>query len=59
VANRPDPVSLLEESNRSRLSELVPIRYGRMALSPFTFPRGSANVMASDLATTPVSGIRV
>ena len=59
VTNRPDPVSLLEESNRSRLPELVPIRYGRIALSPFTFLRGSANVMASDLATTPVSGIRV
>ena len=57
--DRPDPVSLLEESNRSRLAELVPIRYGRMALSPFTFLRGSAGVMASDLATTPISGIRV
>jgi uncharacterized protein (DUF2252 family) len=57
--DRPDPVSLLEESNRSRLAELVPIRYGRMALSPFTFLRGSAGVMASDLATTPTTGIRV
>jgi uncharacterized protein DUF2252 len=57
--DRPDPVSLLEESNRTRLAELVPIRYGRMALSPFTFLRGSAGVMASDLATTPISGIRV
>jgi uncharacterized protein (DUF2252 family) len=57
--DRPDPVSLLEESNRSRLPELVPIRYGRMALSPFTFLRGSADVMANDLATTPISGIRV
>jgi uncharacterized protein (DUF2252 family) len=56
---RPDPVSLLEESNRSRLADLVPIRYGRMALSPFTFLRGSANVMANDLSTTPISGIRV
>jgi uncharacterized protein (DUF2252 family) len=55
----PDPVSLLEESNRFRLPELVPIRYGRMALSPFTFLRGSAGVMANDLASTPTSGIRV
>src|SRR5690348_3054832 len=59
ASDRPDPVSLLEESNRSRLPELVPIRYGRMALSPFTFLRGSAGVMASDLASTPTSGIRV
>ena len=57
--DRPDPVSLLEESNRSRIAKLVPIRYGRMALSPFTFLRGSANVMASDLATTPITGMRV
>jgi uncharacterized protein (DUF2252 family) len=57
--NRPDPVSLLEESNRSRLQNLVPIRYGRMALSPFTFLRGSAEVMAGDLATTPTTDIRV
>lgn len=57
--DRPDPISLLIESNRSRVAELVPIRYGRMALSPFTFLRGAAVVMASDLATTPTSGIRV
>lgn len=57
--DRPDPVSLLEESNRSRVAELVPIRYGRMALSPFTFLRGSAGVMASDLAITPTTGIQV
>jgi uncharacterized protein (DUF2252 family) len=59
VAERPDPISLLEESNRTRVPELVPIRYGRMSLSPFAFLRGSAVVMASDLAKTPVSGIRV
>jgi uncharacterized protein (DUF2252 family) len=58
-SNRPDPISLLEESNRTRVSELVPIRYGRMSLSPFAFLRGSAIVIASDLANTPVSGIKV
>jgi uncharacterized protein (DUF2252 family) len=57
--DRPDSVSSLEESNRSRRPELVPIRNGRMALSPFTFLRGSADVMANDLSHTPISGIRV
>ncbi len=51
--------ALLEEPNRTRLPELVPIRMGRMSLSPFAFLRGSAVVMASDLAKTPVSGITV
>ncbi len=59
AADRPGPISLLEESNRTRVPELVPIRYGRMSLSPFAFLRGSAGVMASDLANTPVSGITV
>jgi uncharacterized protein (DUF2252 family) len=59
ASNRPDPISLLEESNRTRVQELVPIRYGRMSISPFAFLRGSAGVMASDLAHTPVSGITV
>ena len=59
ATDRPDPISLLEEENRTRVPELVPIRYGRMSLSPFTFLRGSAGVMASDLANTPVSGINV
>src|SRR5436305_307820 len=59
AADRPDPISLLEESNRTRVPELIPIRYGRMSLSPFAFLRGSAGVMASDLAKTPVSGIKV
>ncbi len=59
AADRPDPISLLEESCRSRVQELVPIRYGRMSLSPFAFLRGSAVVMASDLAKIPVSGIKV
>ncbi|HLH63221.1 MAG TPA: DUF2252 domain-containing protein [Ktedonobacteraceae bacterium] len=59
AADRPSPLSLLEQSNRSRLAELVPVRYGRMALSPFTFLRGAVEVMAWDLATTPTTGIRV
>ncbi len=59
ASDRPDPISLLKGSNRTRIPELVPIRYGRMSLSPFTFLRGSAIVMASDLAKTPVSGIKV
>ncbi len=59
AADRPDPISLLEEQNRTRVQELVPIRMGRMSLSPFAFLRGSAVVMASDLAKTPISGIKV
>jgi len=57
--NRPDPVSLLEESSQGRLPELIPIRYGRMIQSPFTFYRGTALNMAADLSTTPNSGLRV
>ncbi|MGP8016840.1 MAG: DUF2252 domain-containing protein [Thermoplasmata archaeon] len=57
--DRPDPVALLGTADQSRLPELLPIRYGRMALSPFAFLRGAAVVMAHDLATTPVTGIRV
>jgi uncharacterized protein (DUF2252 family) len=56
---RVDPVELLKQSNQSRLEHLVPIRYGRMFKSPFAFLRGSPIVMAADLASTPVSGIRV
>jgi uncharacterized protein (DUF2252 family) len=56
-SSRPDPVSLLEGQARSRVPELVPIRYGRMLVSPFTFYRGAALIMASDLATTPHSGL--
>ncbi len=55
---RPDPISILEESNKTRLEHLVPIRFGRMSLSPFAFYRGTADIMASDLAKTPVSGIQ-
>jgi uncharacterized protein (DUF2252 family) len=57
--DRPDPVGLLEEQAASRVPELVPIRYGRMLVSPFTFFRGAALIMASDLAATPDSGITV
>ena len=54
-----DPVALLEEQAASRVPELVPIRYGRMLASPFAFYRGGALIMASDLARTPNSGLRV
>ena len=58
-SDRPDPIALLEEQAKSRVPELVPIRWGRMLVSPFTFYRGAALPMASDLATTPVSGLAV
>ena len=54
---RLDPVALLEQQAASRVPELVPIRYGRMLVSPFTFYRGAAVIMAADLAGTPRSGI--
>ncbi len=54
-----DPLAILEAQERSRVPELVPIRHGRMAASPFAFFRGAAAVMAADLATTPDSGLRV
>lgn len=54
-----DPIELLKKSNQDRLAQLVPIRYGRMLPSPFTFLRGSAGLMACDLAITPKSGLRV
>ncbi len=57
--DRPDPIELLHESNEGRIPQLIPIRFGRMAQSPFAFYRGSAAVMAADLATTPTSGLRV
>jgi len=59
AADRPDPVSLLEEQNRMRLAHLVPIRFERMTTSPFAFLRGTAVVMTGDLAATPVTGIQV
>ena len=57
--DRRDPVDLVEDANVGRLLKLVPIRHGRMMLSPFTFYRGTALNMASDLATTPTTGVRV
>ena len=54
-----DPIDILETSNRGRLPELIPIRYGRMLSSPVTFLRGSAGLMAHDLAATPSTGLRV
>ncbi len=56
--NRHNPVDMVVESSRGRVPELIPIRYGRMAVSPFTFYRGTANIMAADLASTPATGIR-
>ncbi len=57
--DRPDPITVLEDQAKSRVPELVPIRYGRMAASEFACFRGGAAIMASDLAATPVSGFRV
>jgi uncharacterized protein (DUF2252 family) len=59
LSGRPDPIAVLRESDRGRLPELLPIRYGRMQQSPFAFFRGSAAVMARDLSRTPATGIRV
>ena len=59
AADRPDPIALLEEQAKTRVHELVPIRYGRMAVSPFAFFRGAALPMAVDLSVTPVSGLTV
>src|SRR5271168_2219151 len=58
-SNRPDPIEMLRKSDRGRLPELLPIRYGRMRQSPFAFFRGSAAVMAWDLSKSPATGIRV
>jgi uncharacterized protein (DUF2252 family) len=57
-AGRRDPIEILEQTAATRLSELLPIRYGRMSESPFAFFRGSAAVMAADLANTPDTGLR-
>jgi uncharacterized protein (DUF2252 family) len=56
--DRRDPVEMVIESSKGRIPELIPIRYGRMMVSPFTFYRGTAGIMAADLAPTPVSGLR-
>jgi len=59
ATDRPDPVGLLQEQNRTREPDLVPVRHGRMLVSPFTFYRGAAKIMAADLNDTPVAGLRV
>ena len=56
---RPDPVKVIEEADEGRIPQLVPLRHGRMLVSPFTFYRGAALNMAVDLATTPTTGVRV
>jgi uncharacterized protein (DUF2252 family) len=58
-SDRPDPIALLDAQNSTRLPEFVPIRWGRMVESPFAFLRGSAALMAADLARTPVTGVHV
>ena len=59
ATDRPDPVGLLEEQDRTREADLVPVRHGRMLVSPFTFYRGAAKIMAADLAGTPTAGLQV
>ena len=59
ASDRPDPVALIEEQNRRRDADLVPVRHGRMMASPFTFYRGAAMIMATDLARTPTAGLEV
>ena len=59
MLDRLDPIAVLQQQATTRVQELVPIRYGRMLVSPFTFYRGAAAVMAADLAATPRSGIVV
>jgi uncharacterized protein (DUF2252 family) len=59
AADRPDPVSLLEAQNETREPDLVPVRHGRMLVSPFTFYRGAAKVMAADLKDVPRAGLNV
>jgi len=59
AVDRPDPVGLLEEQNLTREPDLVPVRHGRMLVSPFTFYRGAAKIMAADLNDTPTAGLQV
>ena len=59
AADRPDPVDLLEEQNLTREPDLIPVRHGRMMVSPFTFYRGAAKIMAADLKDTPRAGLDV
>ena len=58
-AGRPDPVALLEDQNVTREQDLVPVRHGRMMVSPLTFYRGAAKIMAADLKDTPTAGLAV
>src|SRR3954447_16950559 len=57
ASDRPDPVELLREQNATREPDLVPVRHGRMMVSPFTFYRGAAKIMAADLSRTPTAGL--
>src|SRR6476469_2650518 len=59
ATDRPDPVALLEAQNLTREQDLVPVRHGRMLVSPFTFYRGAAKIMAADLKDTPRAGLNV
>jgi uncharacterized protein (DUF2252 family) len=59
ASDRPDPVGLLQDQDRTRESDLVPVRHGRMLVSPFTFYRGAAKIMAADLDGTPTAGLQV
>ena len=59
ATDRSDPVGLLEGQNRTREPDLVPVRHGRMLVSPFTFYRGAATIMAADLDGTPTAGLQV
>ncbi len=59
AGDRPDPVGLLEGQNLTREPDLVPVRHGRMWVSPFTFYRGAAKIMATDLKDTPTAGLNV
>jgi hypothetical protein len=59
ASDRRDPIALLEEQDTTRERDLVPVRHGRMMISPFTFYRGSAKVMAADLERTPTAGLHV
>lgn len=54
--NRPDPIRLIMEQDAARELDLVPVRHGRMSVSPFTFYRGTAKIMAADLSGTPTAG---
>ena len=59
ATDRSDPVALLEQQDATREPDLIPVRHGRMLVSPFTFYRGAAKIMAADLKGTPVAGLQV